>query len=182
MAPINFTVPYNQSDFENFIKSPRRVDIFEDLDSFESIKIKISLLALTLISQLLVVALTSAIVFFEKFGGDSQKRTIRNQLTTQFAPFTIIQMLLPANVVNARFLSYPKPNWVAKCFHFIPLSNIGFAAAFIVKEMTIIRYLSVFRWKTVVPKINDNFFAIFFGLCNFVISLLSPVHLRKYGA
>lgn len=85
-------------------------------------------------------------------------------------------MLLPANVVNARFLSYPKPNWVAKCFHFIPLSNIGFAAAFIVNEMTIIRYLSVFRWKTVVPKINDNFFAIFFGLCNFVISLVLSIY------
>lgn len=127
-----------------------------------------------LVSQLISNTLMTAIICYEHFGGDPQKRTILNRLHS-FAVGSLLGMSLNQGLVLmirpvTGLINHQTSFFV---FHF-PRRFFMFFMGFSVNQLMLLKWLSIVVWKRV-PPMNDAFFARFLFVLNFMLSLCLTV-------
>ena len=144
-------------------------DILLDLEENQRLWLKYGIAFSGILVEIISLALSCSVIYFEKFGGDAQKRTILNQLLSSLCILVIWLSLFPLNVFLLRILSWPLPQSFVKVSFFMPKAFAGFVGMMILNEMIVIRYFSVFVWKRV-PPINENIFALAIVIINVCVS------------
>ena len=119
--------------------------------------------------------LCGTIISYEIWGEKQNNfRTIINKLFS----LTQIQCIRYIWVLNScivfRTLYGPISLTSAKIFFFVPKVWTGFCALFTLNEMIILRFMSIFVWKTI-PPINENFFLAFLTMTNETLALLMAI-------
>ena len=114
-------------------------------------------------------ALYIAIVLYENFGADSQKRTIINRLCSFLFCNIAINSCIWGVTRILRDIFGLLPNYVFMWARFFFLSMGGSAALF-ATEITMFRFLYIVIWKRMKP-INDEFWTRVLALSNYVISV-----------
>ena len=111
-----------------------------------------------------------AIICYEHFGEDPQKRTILNRLHS-FAVGALLSLSLNQGVVLIiRPLTGPiSARFLFLAFH-SPRRFFMFFVGFSVNQLMLLKWLSIVVWKRV-PPMNDAFFARFLFVLNFLLSL-----------
>ena len=126
---------------------------------YSSLSSKILYSLLLIFTHIVGPILTSGIIYFERKGGDPQKRNVINRL---FSMALINQILFSILVGSCRFwrmmfglISVNVMFWI-DCVGYIACINF----IFFMNEMTIFRYLHIVVWKRV-RGLDDGFWAFF---------------------
>ena len=146
-------------------------DILNTIEESERLWFKILVVFFGILIEIISIFLCCCIVYFEKYGGNVQKRTILNKILSSICLLMIFSNILPLNTFLLRIILGPIPSWLAKILFFYPKVFCGFATMLYLNEMIIIRYLSIFVWKRV-PPINDSIFYLIFNLTNAILALV----------
>lgn len=142
----------------------------QDYDSDEHQATRIILIIVSFLIQMIGVPLVLGVIFYEHYGSDPQKRTVLNQLLSGVAMFALLGTIVPMNFINYRLLFGPIQLPYVTFAFFALKSGFVISGLFTLNEMVIIRYLTVFVWKKVIP-ITDGFFFRFLFLLNLLIGL-----------
>ena len=149
-------------------------DIFEDEFALSATTVTLSLIEFCSSFLLLLI------IHFEKYGGNPQKRSLVNQLTSYMcaAAFIVLvtkNMLIPIRVIFGCFHPY---------FGYTSNSCVLVLVACIVMfciEILLYKLLEVFAYRLVVDLNEDNC-AYFFSIINLVVSVsLKVLHYIKIG-
>ena len=115
-------------------------------------------------------ALLYSIVWYERFSSDIRYRTLMNQLLSHICIFSIVDCFSnrilyvsiicfgPYSTLACEFLSF-----MGRYFYLIRIMGLFIRQLF--------RYFYIFQWKYFVT-LNNDFFAIYFTLCNLILSFL----------
>ena len=111
-----------------------------------------------------------SIVWYERFSSDIRYRTLMNQLLSHICTFSIVDCL--SNRILYVSILYIGPystsvcqfsSFVGRYFYLIRIIELS------IRQL--IKYFYIFQWKYIVS-LNNDFFAIFFTLCNLALSFL----------
>lgn len=132
--------------------------------------LKVSYLIFHIILTFIGPALLYSIVWYERFSSDIRYRTLMNQLLSHMCIFSIVDCLInrtlyvsiiiigPYSYSYCEFLSF-----MGRYFYLIRIMELSIRQLF--------RYFYIFQWKYFVS-LNNDFFAIYFTICNLTLSFL----------
>ena len=149
-------------------------DIFEDQFALSATTVTLNLIEFCSSFVLLLI------IHFKQYGGDPQKRSLVNQLTSIIcaAMFIILvtkSLLMPIRVIFGCFHPY-FGYCVSFCFLVLVLCIIMFSI-----EILLYKLLEVFAYRLVVDLNEDNC-GYFFSIMNLVVSVsLKVIHYIKMG-
>ena len=143
-----FAKPLNQS---KDMTSSYPLDIFEIYPYWDRLCLKLSILVIGLVMELLSLVLSEAIRRYEMFSGDPQKRTIVNQLLSHLCALSVLNNLVPFNIILLAISCGHLPEIVVSLLLDVPNAAIGLASMLSLNEQIILKALSIFYWKRVPP-------------------------------
>ena len=111
-----------------------------------------------------------SIVWYERFSSDIRCRTLLNQLLAHICISSIIDCLINRTIYVSIIFIGPYSTSTCDCISFMG----RFCFLIRIMELSIrqlIRYFYIFQWKYLVS-LNNDFFAIYFTLCNVILSIL----------
>jgi len=132
--------------------------------------IKVLFLIFNILLTFIGPSLLYSIIWYERFSSDLRCRTLMNQLLSHIYIFSLVGCFIVR--IPSLSIVFIGPFSSTTCDVIIFLGRYLFLCN--ITEFTIrqvIKYLYIFQWKYIVS-LNDDFFAIYFTLCNFLLSLL----------
>ena len=132
---------------------------------------KMAMIVFALTTLFLGTIALGCIWHFERYGGDPQKRTILNQLIGLLALNNLFGQAPQLLTVSYRLLFGPLTVQMAMWSFIAVTIASSMVILFILDEIILIRWLSVFVWKQL-PPINDDFFGMFLTRLNFGLALM----------
>ena len=159
------------------ISSEERVKNFKIEDPLAEFQwTKLLMIAFLLVMEFISDGFCFAIIHYEYYGGDPQKKTILNRLYSMMAFTTFLWNTFLPNVVACRLIFGPLSHLAVKMLFVIPKAAFLIIFLLILSEMMLIRTLAQCYWKRV-PPLDDSFFNMMLGILNFLLgfffSLLS---------
>ena len=115
-----------------------------------------------------------SLISYEFWGETTQYRTILNKLFSQIQFQCIRYIWILNTVLLHRCIFGPISVSSAIAFFFVPKVWTGFCALFLLNEMIIVRFLSIFVWKRL-PPINETFFLVFLVITNEVLAFVLSI-------
>ncbi len=151
------------------------------LDSHEFYHFKVFLLAICFIIQIFGNPMCLAIWSYERYGGDPQKRTILNQLTSDLAWHCILANMTSLATFMFRLTTGPLSTFMASSTYYVSNQTVAISAMLSLNEMAILKFLSIFTWKRL-PPINEDFFGHFLRIMNHLVGFLFALFGRMGGS
>ena len=146
--------------------APESVSFYAGLLEWDAIKVAFLICHIfeTIIGPIILYSL----IWYEYYSVDLRYRTVSNQLLSQCWWIQLVGCIVVRNLYLT-FLTIGPLNvnacdTIISFGHFLYISTIS-----VLGLRQIIKYLYIFQWNNVVS-IDDNFFAVYFGLCIFTLS------------
>ena len=143
----------------------------DSIDAPELFWFRILILVLGFIMQLVGSPMLLAILSYEKFGGDPQKRILVNRLAMHLVYNGIIGNFTCIMTVMLRLLIGPLPEIMVQSMFLFANALLATSAILTLDIMAILRLMSLFVWKRV-PPLDDDFFSRFLFLSIYCVSIL----------
>ena len=113
-----------------------------------------------------------SIVHYEKFGHDPQKRSLPNRVFSFSTILGVILFAIQSNILIGRTLFGPVGIAITEIRYYLITSAVS---AFLgVTEVSFFRCIMIFFWKKY-AMVNDEFFATFLNLFNFMIGQMISI-------
>mgnify|MGYP001367525576 CR=1 FL=1 len=172
LTEINFKINEKLIDSSPNIPETKNDNILDDFkDIFNPIGIRIIFISFWIIYVTLSNTFFALLILYEKYGEDTLKRSINNQLWSQAGLTMILHICVCSTIFMLRFMFGPLHFGVALfevCFVNIYISWIYLALA----EISVIKALLIFKFSWIVG-IDENFTGRFLLKFNLGYSLIS---------
>lgn len=143
---------------------------------YESLPLKLTLIVTCLLLLIIGNALWFGIIHFEKFGGDPQKRSLANILSSYASIGCSVLLTSTVGIHLARvFFGCELPECLAYIMVFIRRLFNTLVISFVL-EILLYKMIQVYRYY-IVANLNDSFFGIFLAMTTFLNSLIFNVSL-----
>ncbi len=145
--------------------------VAESLDHPDWSWFRYQILALGSVMEVVGIPILLAILSYEKFGCDPQKRTIMNRLAMNLVYNCLGAYMTSILTLLIRLIAGPLPEILVQVTFFFSNAFSGTSSLLAITVMTILRFLSIFIWKRV-PPLDDDFFSHYLISLNYVVSFM----------